>query len=191
MLVLVLIGLVLVAGGALTFVGLRAAAALGNSLPSLQNQQTVSLAETTQILASDGSVLAYLYGDQNRTIISSENVPDTLKHAIVAVEDQRFYQHNGVDFEGLIRALVADVKARRAAQGASTITEQLVGNLYLNRNDTSLTRKLEEASLALQYEKKFTKDQSSCNTSTRSISARTPTASKRPRRPTSTKTRKI
>jgi hypothetical protein len=60
MLVLVLIGLVLVAGGALTFVGLRAAAALGNSLPSLQSQQTVSLAETTQILASDGSVLAYL-----------------------------------------------------------------------------------------------------------------------------------
>ena len=159
MLVLLLIGLALVAGGVLTFVGLRAAAALGNSLPSLQNQQTVSLAETTQILASDGSVLAYLYGDQNRTIISSENVPDTLKHAIVAVEDQRFYQHDGVDFEGLIRALVADVKARRAAQGASTITEQLVGNLYLNRNDASLTRKLEEASLALQYEKKFTKDQ--------------------------------
>jgi penicillin-binding protein 1A len=151
--------LVVVAGVVLTFVGLRAAATLGNSLPSLQSEQSVPLAETTQILASDGTVLAYLYGDQNRTIISSENVPVTLKHAIVAVEDQRFYQHSGVDFEGLIRALVADINAGRAVQGASTITEQLVGNLYLNRSDTSLDRKLQEASLALQYEKEYSKDQ--------------------------------
>jgi penicillin-binding protein 1A len=143
----------------LAFVGLHAVAAVGSSMPSLQNQQSISMAETTQILASDGTVLAYLYGDQNRTIISSMDVPETLKHAIVAVEDRRFYQHNGVDFAGLIRALVADVKAGKAVQGASTITEQLVGNLYLDRRDTSISRKLKEAALALQYEKRFSKDQ--------------------------------
>ena len=139
--------------------GLNMVVAGARDLPQLGNQQPVSEAETTQIFASDGTLLAFLYGEQNRTIISSQEISPELKHAIVAIEDQRFYEHKGVDYQGLIRALAADIEAKKAVQGASTITEQLVGNLYLNRNDTSLSRKIKEAALALQYEQKYTKDE--------------------------------
>jgi penicillin-binding protein 1A len=141
--------------------GLDLASAAGQdfqNLAQLSDQQPVDEAQTTQIYASDGTLLAYLYGQQNRTIISSENISADLKYAIVAIEDQRFYQHNGVDYQSLVRALAADLQANKVVQGASTITMQLVGNLYLNRQDTSITRKLTEASLAVQYEKKYTKD---------------------------------
>jgi penicillin-binding protein 1A len=130
----------------------------GSDLTRLSDQQPVSEAQTTQIFATDGTVLAYLYGEQNRTVVSSDAIPPDLKSAIVAIEDQRFYQHNGVDYLGLMRALAANVEAGGVKQGASTITEQLVGNLYLDRQDTSIARKIREASLALQYEKKYSKD---------------------------------
>jgi penicillin-binding protein 1A len=130
-----------------------------SDLATLSDQQPVSEAQTTQIYAGDGTLLAYLYGEQNRTIISSQDIAPDLKHAIVAIEDQRFYEHNGVDLQGLMRALAVDVSSGGAAQGASTITEQLVGNLYLNRQDTSISRKIREAWLAMQYEKKYSKDE--------------------------------
>ena len=156
---MIVVAALLASLGVVAFVGLQFVAAGGKSLPQLGDQQPVTEAETTQIYAADGSLLAYLYGEQNRTVISSQDISADLKHALVAIEDQRFYQHNGVDYRGLGRALLADIKAHKAVQGASTITEQLVGNLYLNRNDTSITRKIKEAALALQYEKKYSKDQ--------------------------------
>ena len=161
--ILVLIPVVvlgIVAG--VVLLGLDLASAAGQdfqNLPQLSDQQPVNEAQTTQIFASDGTLIAYLYGQQNRTIISSDNISAALKHAIVAIEDHRFYQHNGVDYQSLLRALAADLKSKKIVQGASTITMQLVGNLYLNRQDTSITRKLKEASLAFQYEKKYTKDE--------------------------------
>ena len=82
-----------------------------------------------------------------------------MKDAIVAIEDQRFYQHGGVDLQGILRALFIDLKAGKVEEGASTITQQLVGSLYLDRTDTSFTRKFREAMLAWQLESQMSKDE--------------------------------
>jgi membrane peptidoglycan carboxypeptidase len=143
----------------LASLGLHTVAAVEKDLPSLEDQGQVSLAETTQIYAGDGSLLAYLHGVENRTVISGKQIPNSLKHAIVSVEDERFYQHTGVDAEGFARALVTNLKAQSVEEGFSTITMQLVGNLYLDRTDMSLTRKFDEMALAWQFEKKYSKDE--------------------------------
>ena len=141
------------------FLGLQVIMAAQADLPKLADQQPVTEALTSQIFADDGSSLAYLFGQENRTVISSEDISTFLKQAIVAIEDKRFYEHNGVDFEGLARALVINLKSNSFAQGASTITQQLVGALFLDRRDITMTRKIKEAALAIQYEKEHTKDE--------------------------------
>jgi penicillin-binding protein 1A len=152
---LVAIGVLLL----LATLGLHTVAAVQEDIPSLEEQGQVSLAETTQIYAADGTLLAYLHGVENRTVISGKEIPESLKHAIVSVEDERFYQHTGVDAEGFFRALVTNLKANSVKEGFSTITMQLVGNLYLDRTQISLTRKFDEMFLAWQFEKKYSKDE--------------------------------
>ena len=139
--------------------GLRTVAAVEQDIPSLEDQRGVSLAQTTQIYAADGTLLAYLHGVENRTVISGKAIPDNLKYAVVAVEDERFYQHSGVDLEGLVRALVVNLKAQGVSEGFSSITMQLVGNMYLDRTDISLDRKFNEMALAWQFERKYSKDE--------------------------------
>ena len=148
----------LMASGAMTF-ALQAGNAITQDAPKLDQQTTVSLAQTSRIYAADGSLLAYLYGQENRTVVSGSDIPQVVKDAIVAIEDRRFYQHNGVDLQGVARALLDDLQAGKIVEGASTITEQLAGTLYLDRSDVSLVRKFKEAELALQLEKTMTKDQ--------------------------------
>ena len=137
---------IIVAGTlALVFMcGLRVIASVENSLASLEGQRNVTLAQTTEIYAADGTRLAYLHEEQNRTIVSGEDIPDILRYAVVAIEDERFYQHNGVDLEGIFRALVTNIQEEEISQGFSTITMQLMGNLYLNRREMTLTRKFNE-----------------------------------------------
>ena len=142
----------------IVFLALDLTGAFGRDLPQLSDQVAASLPQTTQIYAADGQLLAYLYKDQNRTVLANSDIPDTMKHALVAIEDKRFYQHGGVDYEAILRALAADLKANKAVQGGSTITMQLVKNLYLGGQDTSITDKIYEASLALQYEQTHSKD---------------------------------
>ena len=136
----------------------RVVSAAMADLPVLAEEQSVSEPQTTQVFAADGSTLAYLYGTENRTVVKSQDISTFLKHGIVAIEDRRFYEHHGVDYTGLARALVTNVESKSVSQGASTITEQLVDALYLNR-EVSVTRKVEEAALAIQYEKKYNKDE--------------------------------
>ncbi len=95
---------------------------------------------------------------EDRVPIMLEDVPPDLVEAIIAVEDQRFYSHFGVDPIGILRALVANLRAGEIVQGGSTLTQQLVKNLYLNREQT-LRRKAEEALMALALELHFSKDQ--------------------------------
>ena len=140
-------------------VGVRTAAAISAGAPKLEDQKTVVLAETSSIYAADGTLLAYLHGTENRTIIGGERIPQVVKDAVVAIEDERFYQHRGVDFQGVARALARDLEAGRVVEGASTITQQLVGNLYLDRRDTSINRKFQEMVLAWQLETKMSKDE--------------------------------
>jgi penicillin-binding protein 1B len=95
---------------------------------------------------------------QDRLPMSLEDVPQQLIDAVVAIEDRRFYSHIGVDFLGIARAMVANIRAGGIVQGGSTLTQQLVKNLYLHRDQT-LARKAEEAVMALALEVHFTKDQ--------------------------------
>lgn len=95
---------------------------------------------------------------EDRLPVALEEVPEALVRAVIAVEDQRFYRHFGIDPIGILRALAANIRAGEVVQGGSTLTQQLVKNLYLNRERT-LRRKVEEAVMALALELHFSKDE--------------------------------
>ena len=161
-LIAVLVAIPLIAAGifgVVLSVGLRTVAAVENDIPSLSDQHQVSLAQTSSIYAADGTLLAYLHGVENRTVISGKQIPQVLRNAIVAIEDERFYSHQGVDLESFVRALVTNVKAQQTTEGFSTITMQLVGNLYLDRTDLTFHRKFNEMALAWQLERKYSKEE--------------------------------
>jgi penicillin-binding protein 1A len=110
------------------------------------------------VYAANGyTVLSILRGSQARIIVPSAQISPWLKHAIVAIEDKRFYEHRGVDVRGMARALWADISNQGTVQGGSTITQQFVKNAYLT-SQKSVGRKLIEAALAWQLEQKWPKD---------------------------------
>ena len=112
---------------------------------------------TTRIFDRNGNLLALIPSIENRTPVTSSEISPLLKTATVDVEDKRFYQHGGVDYQGVLRAAYEDVTAGGVVQGASTIEQQLVRNVYLN-DEQSLTRKLREAYLATQMADQWSKD---------------------------------
>ena len=114
--------------------------------------------ETSRIVAADGSVLAELHAEQDREVVPLEQIPQVLRDAVIAVEDQRFYDHGGVDGRAIARALAQNARSGRVTQGGSTITQQLAKNALVG-NDPTLERKLEEAGVAIQLERQFTKDE--------------------------------
>ena len=121
--------------------------------PARQKQQA-----NTYVYASNGySVLSILRGNQARIVVKSSGISDWMKHATVAIEDKRFYEHRGVDLRGMGRALWSDITHGGAVQGGSTITQQLVKQTYLTSQRT-IARKLVEAALAWQLEQKWKKD---------------------------------
>jgi penicillin-binding protein 1A len=133
--------------------------AVSRDLPSLDELQRVKQPVNTTIYDSTGKVLlAELHGGQNRVIVRTAQIPDVMKQATVAVEDQRFYEHHGVDFQGLIRAMALNLRAGTVVQGGSTITEQYIKNAYIG-DERTYQRKLREAVLAWQLEDKWSKDQ--------------------------------
>jgi penicillin-binding protein 1A len=128
---------------------------LSNHLPDVSGLASYAAPQTTRILASDGEVVATLF-EENRTAETYDHISPNLIKALVAVEDSRFFQHHGVDWVGVGRAVVADAMRRGIDQGASTITMQLARNRFLTR-DQNMARKLREALLALQIEKHYDK----------------------------------
>ena len=102
-------------------------------------------------------VLSILRGDESRVLVGSEAIAPIMKQAIVAVEDRRFYEHNGVDLRGIFRALWQDIRSQSVVEGGSTITQQYVKNAY-SRNDVTLGRKVREAALAWQLTQRWSKD---------------------------------
>jgi penicillin-binding protein 1A len=117
------------------------------------------MAQASLVLARDGSLIGEI-GKEIRTSVSIKTVPKYLGQAFVAVEDHRFYQHDGVDVVGIAGALKDNIFGER--RGASTITQQLVGNMHptlIDRTDRSLGRKLAEQSAAREMEKHYSKDQ--------------------------------
>ncbi|GAB2698121.1 transglycosylase domain-containing protein [Paenibacillus thermoaerophilus] len=114
--------------------------------------------QTSQILDAEGKLIRSFYTGENRTIVPLTSISKWLIQATLAVEDRRFYEHNGFDFRGLARAVTVNVKTLSKAQGASTLTQQLARNLYLN-HDRTWTRKIKEAFYTLQLELKLSKDE--------------------------------
>ena len=130
---------------------------LSKSLPDLAvDEDSIKTARTSIVYAADGSVLAEWHGEQNRTVVPYRDMPNHLRNAVVAIEDRRFYEHSGIDMEGIARALRANASAGEIEQGGSTITQQLVKILFTDGKRT-LTRKIREALLATQLSAKADK----------------------------------
>jgi penicillin-binding protein 1A len=121
--------------------------------PSLATCKPVGKGGNTTLYAADGSKLGVIASDQARTPVPIAKVPKSLQLATVAIEDQRFYQHGGVDPEGILRAALTDLEAGKAVEGGSTITQQLVRNLCIQHPAKTLERKIVEAKLAIEYSK--------------------------------------
>jgi len=130
---------------------------IGIHLPPIQSLMIPKRPPSVLILAANGATLA-TRGDMGGAAVPLRELPDYVPNAFIAVEDRRFYSHHGVDPRGIVRAVIADVLRRGAAQGGSTITQQLAKNLFLTQERT-VSRKLQEVLLALWLEHKFTKAQ--------------------------------
>ncbi len=128
-----------------------------SDLPAIKSLEEYSPEESSLVYSSDGKLLAEFYIER-RTFVPYYKIPDHVKKAFVAIEDVRFYSHPGVDFIGIIRALYQDLRTRSIAQGGSTITQQLAKMLFL-RPERSIKRKLKEAAISIQIEKRYTKDE--------------------------------
>ncbi|MBS0285886.1 MAG: penicillin-binding protein 1A [Proteobacteria bacterium] len=126
-------------------------------LPTVNILEEIQLQVPLKIYTADGKLIGE-YGEKRRTPISIKDVPETLKNAILATEDRRFYDHNGVDLRGMARASLHLLISGSKAQGASTITMQVARNFFLTRKKT-FGRKLNEVLLAVKIEKELTKDQ--------------------------------
>jgi penicillin-binding protein 1A len=128
-----------------------------SDLPAVNAIEEYVPMESSKVYSADGKVLAEFYYER-RTFVPYYKIPDHVKKAFVAIEDARFYSHPGIDFIGTLRALVHDVWTRSMAQGGSTITQQLAKMLFL-KPEKSIIRKVREAVLSLQIEKRYTKDE--------------------------------
>jgi penicillin-binding protein 1A len=149
------------ASQALAVVAVLAVSGCGQLVTLRPTGDPIALApppRTSVVLDAAGGVLAELRGEQDRDPVPLEAIPRVLRDAVVAVEDARFYEHAGVDARAVARALVTNLAEGEVRQGGSTITQQLVKNA-LTGDARTLDRKLEEASLALQLESQWTKDQ--------------------------------
>jgi penicillin-binding protein 1A len=120
---------------------------------------TVDLDARSKIFSADGKLLAILHGEENREPIALAKVPMHVRQAVIAIEDKRFYQHDGVDLTALGRALVVNATGRQIEQGGGTITMQLARNVYLHNKARTIARKWDEIVVARRLEQRFTKDQ--------------------------------
>ena len=127
------------------------------NLPSLEALTEYQPKVPLRIYSVEGVQIGE-FGEERRAVVSIDEVPETLKNAIIAAEDERFYEHPGIDYVGVMRAAYANISARGARQGASTITMQVARNFFLSSEKT-LTRKLYEALLAFKIEHSLTKQQ--------------------------------
>ncbi len=132
---------------------------LQRTLPDPESIATRKVGESTKIYDRTGQVLLYdIHGEEKRTVIPWEQMPNTIKKATLASEDSEFYNHKGLDLKGIARAFLKDIINLGVSQGGSTITQQLVKTALLG-NEKTITRKIKEAVLAVEIERKFTKDQ--------------------------------
>ena len=154
--------IVLIAACFVAYGGVQGALGVMNSwlddLPSIEGSDAFNFAEKTRVYAKDGTLLAEFFVE-NREPVAIDQVSEYVLEGTVATEDVRFYEHNGVDPQGIVRALVNNIRGG-ALEGASTITQQFVRNTLLAEEATEISfeRKIREAELATQLEKVYSKD---------------------------------
>jgi penicillin-binding protein 1A len=150
--IFLILGLLVVAGlvGVGSVVGWVVSVA--NSAPPLNTSKPIELGATSRVYSADGTRLGFIQANELRTPVSSKLIPQNIKDAVVSVEDRRFFEHQGVDFEGIVRAGVKNLENRHEIQGGSTLTMQLVRNLYTGEKERTLKRKIREAKLAEDLE---------------------------------------
>ncbi len=136
---------------------------LGAYMGIIENTGSINTADITPgsynstIYDQQGNEIDTLHGDENREYVKLEYIPEDLQHAVIAIEDERFYSHSGIDIKGIMRAFVVNIKERNFSQGASTLTQQLIKNNVLNKREKTIIRKIKEQYLAVVYEKEFEK----------------------------------
>ena len=129
---------------------------LSSSLPTVEEIQDMRMQIPMRIYTQDKKLIA-VYGEKKRIPVTFNEIPDGLKNAFIAAEDNRFYKHNGVDYIGLLRALKSFVTSGKITQGGSTITMQVARNFYLTR-EKKIIRKLREILLAYKMERNLSKE---------------------------------
>jgi len=153
----VLVGVALLgAVGVTAAIGGGAAVFAYGSSCDLGSLRSIRIGQNSFLYAADGSLLGSIPAERNRQPVTVDQMSPWIRKATIAIEDRRFFEHGGVDVEGIARAAVTDLKAGRIVEGGSTITQQLVRNLYISRERT-VQRKLKEACLATKLEQRETK----------------------------------
>ena len=145
--------LVVLAGSA----GVGYVVSIAASAPPLSSLKPKATAENTRVFAADGRPLGFIQADELHLPLRSEDIPQVVKDATIAIEDERFYKHKGVDYEGVVRAAIKNFTSRKTVQGGSTITMQLVRSLYIS-SERTYTRKIREAKLAEELEDEHSKE---------------------------------
>jgi penicillin-binding protein 1A len=151
----VMVALITVALAGLSAVGY--VVSIAATAPALSSIKPRPLVQTSQVFAADGTRLGFIAYDELRRPIPGDQIPQVLKDATVAIEDERFYKHKGVDYTGVIRAALENLSSGKTVQGGSTITMQLIRNLYISKERT-YQRKIREAKLAEELENERSKE---------------------------------
>jgi len=149
-----LLAVVIAALSLMALVGI-AVAVIYPSLPSLEALTNYHPKQPLRVYSADGYLISE-FGQERRAYVKIENVPQDMKNAVIAIEDRRFYKHNGIDFKGIARAAISNLKGGNK-EGASTITMQVARNFFLS-SERNYKRKINEALLALKIEKSLSKD---------------------------------
>src|SRR3989344_1254408 len=145
-------------GGALVLLGCAYVASLWWSLPDIRDASSLLASQSTIIMDRNGTELYRLFREQDRTFVSRTSLPPYVERAVLAIEDERFFEHGCVDFRAITRALFANIFRGFKSQGASTLTQQLARNALLTR-EKRVSRKIKEIFLACALERRFTKEE--------------------------------
>lgn len=139
-------------------IGTAAISWFSRDLPSMERLEMIEPALKTRILARDSSVIKEFY-EENRIFLPLDQIPVPVQRTFLAVEDRRFYQHSGIDLQRLFVTVWRDLTHWSRAQGASTITQQISTDLFLNKKEQTFPRKIREALLAFKIERTYSKDE--------------------------------
>ncbi len=151
----VLLGLGVLAAVSMVF-GMMTA--VSRDLPAIYNFAQYKASKNSEVFDASGEPIGTLTSNQNKILLTSGQISPNIKNAVVSIEDARFYEHSGVDFQGIGRALVKDILSQSAAQGGSTITEQFVKNALEAEGRRTILQKFREAALAYRLERHWSKD---------------------------------